>query len=63
MKCYKCQSRNIRKNGHCRGKQNHICVDYGLQFVDNPQINRGDSDDVRKMYLKMSLNGMGFRRN
>ena len=61
MKCPKCQSRHIRKNGHRRGKQNHICADCGRQFVDNPQINRGYSDDVRKMCLKMSLNGMGFR--
>ena len=61
MECPECQSSHIRKNGHRRGKQNHICVDCGRQFVENPQAHRGYSDDVRKMCLKMSVNGMGFR--
>lgn len=44
-----------------RGKQNHICVDCGRQFVANPKYERGYSDDIRKICLKMYLNGMGFR--
>lgn len=61
MKCPECQSNHIRKNGKRRGKQNHICVDCGRQFVDNPQTERGYSDDVRRLCLKMSANGMSFR--
>ncbi len=60
-KCPRCQSSHIRKNGHRRGKQNHICADCGRQFVENPKTNRGYSDDIRKICLKMYLNGMGFR--
>ena len=44
-----------------RGKQNHICVDCGRQFVENPKIHRGYSNKVRKTCLKMYLNGMGLR--
>ena len=61
MECPECQSKHIRKNGHRRGKQNHLCVDCGRQFVENPQTHRGYSDDVRNLCLKMSVNGMGFR--
>ena len=61
MNCPDCQSNHIRKNGHRRGKQNHICVDCGRQFVENPKAHRGYSDDIRNLYLKMSVNGMGFQ--
>ena len=61
MECPECQSDHIRKNGRRRGKQNHICVDCGRQFVDNPRQHRGYSDEVRKRCLKLSVNGMGFR--
>ena len=61
MKCPECQSDHIRKNGHRGEKQNHICVDCGRQFIENPQTERGYSDEVRKNCLKMYVNGMGFR--
>ena len=61
MKCPECKSENIRKNGMRRGKQNHICVACGRQFVANPKPHRGYSDEIRKICLKMYLNGMGFR--
>lgn len=61
MNCPDCQSNHIRKNGHRRGKQNHICVDCRRQFVENPKPHRGYSDEVRTLCLKMSVNGMGFR--
>ncbi len=61
MQCPDCQSSHIRKNGFRRGKQNHICVDCGRQFVDNPQAHGGYSDEIRRECLKMYLNGMGFR--
>ena len=61
MQCPECQSSHIRKNGIRRGKQNHICVDCGRQFVDNTQTERGYSDDVRRLCLRMYVNGNGFR--
>ncbi len=61
MECPECQSKHIRKNGRRRGKQNHICVNCGRQFVSNPQTQLGYSDDARLICLKMYVNGMGFR--
>ena len=61
MECPECQSEHIRKNGRRRGKQNHLCVDCGRQFVENPTIERGYSDDIRRLCLRMYVNGMGFR--
>jgi transposase-like protein len=62
MKCPECGSHHIHKNGIKKGKQNHICVDCGRQFIDSAQkISRGYSDEVRRECLKMYVNGMGFR--
>jgi transposase-like protein len=61
MKCPRCQSTAISKNGFRGSKQNHRCRDCGRQFIDSPQTHRGYSDDVRELCLKMYLNGMGFR--
>lgn len=61
MECPECQSTHVSKNGHKRGKQNYRCVDCGRQFVDNPKPHRGYSDEVRRVCLTMSVNGMGFR--
>ena len=61
MKCPKCGSTHIRKNGKCGDKQNHICADCGRQFIDNYSV-LGYSQDVTEMCLKMYCNGMGFRQ-
>lgn len=61
MQCPECKSTHIRKNGHRRGKQNHICVDCGRQFIDHYTALRGYSDAVKRECLKMDVNGMGFR--
>ena len=61
MKCPECKSEHVRKNGMRRGKQNQICVNCDRQFVENPQNNRGYSNEIRKTCFKMYLNGMGFR--
>ena len=61
MKCPHCQSEHSRKNGHKRGKQNHLCLDCGRQFIENPKPHRGYSDEVRRLCLRMYVNGMGFR--
>lgn len=61
MQCPECQSIHIRKNGKKKGKQNHICVDCGRQFIDHYESQRGYSDDIKRVCLRMHVNGMGFR--
>jgi transposase-like protein len=60
MKCPKCGSSHILKNGKRGDKQNHICADCGRQFINNYSV-LGYSQDVKKICLKMYCNGMGFR--
>ncbi|MEL7053885.1 MAG: IS1 family transposase [Cyanobacteria bacterium J06588_5] len=60
MQCPECQSTHIRKNGKKKGKQNHICVDCGRQFIDQYD-EVGYSDEFKRECLKMYVNGMGFR--
>jgi insertion element IS1 protein InsB len=60
MKCPDCGGDHIRKNGHRKEKQNYICVNCGRQFLeqyDSP----GYSDEVKRLCLKMYVNGMGVR--
>ena len=61
MQCPDCGSTRIRKNGHRKGKQNHICGDCRRQFINEYQLYRGYNDEVRRECLKMYVNGMGFR--
>ncbi len=61
MECPECKSTHIRKNGIKRGKQNHICVNYGRQFIACYETSKGYSDEVKQECLKMYVNGMGFR--
>ncbi len=61
MQCPECRSTHIRKNGHRKGKQYHICVNCRRQFIEEYQPYRGYSDEVRRECLKMYVNGMGFR--
>jgi len=60
MQCPQCQSTHIRKNGIKRGKQNHICVDCGRQFIEYYETSRGYSNEIKRECLKMYVNGMGF---
>jgi transposase-like protein len=62
IKCPECGSNHINKNGIKKGKQNHICVTCGRQFIDFTQRSiRGYSDEIKRECLKMYVNGMGFR--
>ena len=61
MQCPECQSTHIRKNGKRKGKQNHICVDCGQQFIDCYDPAKGYSDEVKRDCLLMYTNGLGFR--
>ena len=61
MYCPYCDSTEIRKNGKRRGKQNHICVKCGRQFIDAYSPPKGYSDEIKQDCLKSYVNGMGFR--
>jgi transposase-like protein len=61
MQCPECKSTHINKNGHKKGKQNHICLNCGRQFIDSYETQRGYSEETKNECLKMYVNGMGFR--
>jgi transposase-like protein len=61
MQCPECSSTHIRKNGKKQGKQNHICVACGRQFIDHYAPPQGYSDQVKRECLKLYVNGLGFR--
>lgn len=59
MKCPKCSSSKIFKNGYRRGKQCFRCRKCGRQFVLNPK--KQPYPLIKQLCLKMYLNGMGLR--
>ncbi|WP_416245406.1 IS1 family transposase [Crocosphaera sp. XPORK-15E] len=61
MNCPKCNSNNIRKNGHRRGKQNYQCKTCGRQYKHEFHSELGYSKKVKENCLTMYLNGNGFR--
>ena len=61
MQCPECKSTHIRKNGKKKGKQNHICVQCGRQFINQYEPDRGYSESIKRDCLKMYVNGMGLR--
>jgi transposase-like protein len=61
MQCPECKSTHIRKNGKRRGRQNHICVNCGRQFLADYAPPRGYPETVKQQCLKLYLNGNGFR--
>jgi IS1 family transposase len=61
MQCPECGATHIRKNGKKKGKQNHICVECGRQFIDHYDPPRGYSDEFKRECLRMYVNQSGFR--
>jgi transposase-like protein len=60
MKCPRCESDQISKNG-CQGrKQNYICQECNFQFVESG-LGRGYSSETRKHCLNLHVNGLGFQ--
>ncbi|MGB7892315.1 MAG: IS1 family transposase, partial [Microcoleus sp.] len=57
MQCPECKSTHIRKNGKKKGKQNHICVQCGRQFINHYEPHRGYSESIKRYCLKMYVNG------
>jgi transposase-like protein len=60
MKCPRCSSTQISKNGRRNGKQNYLCKQCKRQFLESYE-SKGYSDDVKIICLRMHENGMGFR--
>ena len=60
MKCKKCSSESIIKNGKVRAKQRYKCKDCGLNFVDGDQ-RRGKNIAKQRIAIHLYLEGMGFR--
>ncbi len=61
LECPECKSTHVNKNGRKAGKQNHICVDCGRQFIAGYQTHKGYAEEVKRECLLMYVNGMGFR--
>jgi len=57
----RCGSTKNRKNGVKQGKQNHICVECGRQFIDQYDPGRTYSEAFKQECLTLYVNGMGFR--
>ena len=55
-----CQSTNIKKNGHKRGKQNHYCKDCVRQFIDS-YSHIGYPDYIKQHCLHLYVEGNGLR--
>ncbi len=60
MECPRCNSTQVTKNGHRRGKQNYHCQGCGRQFIESYSP-KGYSDDIKRQCLTLYVNGMGFR--
>lgn len=60
MKCPKCGSEQLRKNGHQYGKQRFLCKECGRQFIESYSP-RGYSEDVKQICLRMYRSSIGFR--
>ncbi|MBD1808116.1 TniQ family protein [Microcoleus sp. FACHB-SPT15] len=60
IKCPRCESDQISKNGWQGRKQNHICQECNFQFVESG-FGKGYSSETRKHCLNLHVNGLGFR--
>ena len=46
IECPECKSTRVNENGHKAGKQNHICIDCGRQFIDS-YMTRVEGENTR----------------
>ncbi len=60
MECPHCHSKKTHKFGFVKDKQRYHCKKCGRYFQSSYE-QQGYSPDVKKICLKMYLNGMGFR--
>jgi transposase-like protein len=60
MKCPRCRSTQVSKNGYRREKQSYLCKACGRQFIES-YSSRGYSEDAKQICLNMYQNGVGLR--
>lgn len=60
MKCPRCHSTRIGKYGRREDRQNYICKDCRRQFLESKR-QRGYSEDVKQICLRMRQNGLTYR--
>ena len=60
MKCKKCSSELVIKNGKVRNKQRYKCKACNLNFVDGDQ-RKEKNLDKKRMAIHLYLEGMGLR--
>ena len=61
--CPECRVGHVTKNGFNRQrKQQYLCHDCGRQFITNYDSHRGYSDEFKREYLRMYVNGSGLRQ-
>jgi transposase-like protein len=61
MKCPRCESPEVSKNGTRNSKQNFICKQCGRQFVEYSSA-RGYSAEIRRICLRMRRQGIAYRK-
>ena len=59
MRCPRCESDRIVKNGRRKNKQNYLCRNCDRHI--NTYDHRGYSQEIKKHCLTLYCNGMGFR--
>ena len=60
MKCPKCKSQNIRKDGYAKGKQRFNCKNCNYHFTVEKKSTAA-SELLKKNALQLYLEGLGFR--
>ena len=58
MQCPECQSSHIRKNGKRQGKQNHICVNCGVNLQKIRKCNEDIAMTFDELVSKCLLMGV-----
>lgn len=61
LKCPQCESEQINKNGHRRGKQNYRCKTCDRQFIET-YTPRGYSEEIKRLCLEMYQRGLKLRQ-
>ena len=59
IKCPKCESEEVSRNGHNRGAQRYMCKRCKITFSEKPPAFRSEE---KKQAIEMVLHGVGIRK-
>ena len=59
--CPKCKSEDRRKDGIIRERQRYLCKRCDYRYTVKKKDSKGSSKEIRKLALKLYLEGLGFR--